>query len=159
MTETDPDNFGKVHTYTPTTSLAEHTLLTSLHQSLLAAEVLYSPAIGAVKISTLLLFGRIFPGRKFRNVLWSIGIFVFIYTSVSVFAEIFQCRPIRGVWDITINADCIQLKIIAMFMGGSNVLTDLLILCAPLPQLWKLQMPKNTKYQIIAIFGIGGLFV
>lgn len=134
-------------------------LLTSIYQSVLASEILYGPAIGAVKISTLLLFARIFPDRKFQRVLWAVGIFVSMYSVALVITAIFQCRPIRGAWDSTINADCVQIKKVLMSIGGLNVLTDFLLLYAPVPQLWKLQIPRDTKYQLIGIFSIGGLFV
>lgn len=135
MAETDPINFAK---------------------SVLASEVLYGPAIGAVKISTLLLFARIFPDRKFKRALWAIGIFLSIYTAILVIAAIFQCRPISGAWDPTIKANCIQIKLVLMSIGGLNVLTDLFLLIAPLPQLWKLHIRNDTKYQLIGIFSIGG---
>ena len=134
-------------------------MLTSMHQSVLASEVLYGPSIGAVKISTLLLFARIFPDRNFKRALWAIGIFLSIYTAILVIAAIFQCRPISGAWDPTIKADCIQIKLVLMSIGGLNVLTDLFLLIAPLPQLWKLHIRNDTKYQLIGIFSIGGLSV
>ena len=130
-----------------------------MHQSVLASEVLYGPAIGAVKISTLLLFARIFPDRNFKRALWAIGIFLSIYTAILAIAAIFQCRPISGAWDPTIKADCIQIKLVLMSIGGLNVLTDLFLLIAPLPQLWKLHIRNDTKYQLIGIFSIGGLSV
>ena len=89
----------------------------------------------------------------------SIAIVVIIYTAITIFAGIFQCRPIKGAWDTTIDAHCIKINLVWEIMGGMNVLTDFALLLAPLPQLWKLQMPKETKLQLISIFCIGGLYV
>ena len=44
-------------------------------------------------------------------------------------------------------------------MGGVNVLTDVMLLCAPIPQLWKLQMRRAAKLQLIGIFSVGIMFV
>jgi len=117
------------------------------------------PAISSVKISTLLLFARIFPGRQFRLVLWSVGIFIATYSGIQILAAIFQCRPIRGAWETTIKAECIQINLVFMVLAGMNVLTDIILLCAPLPTLWGLQMARAMRLQLIGIFCIGGLYV
>jgi hypothetical protein len=117
------------------------------------------PAISSVKISTLLLFARIFPGRQFRLVLWSVGIFIATYSGIQILAAIFQCRPVRGAWEATIKAECIQINLVFMILAGMNVLTDIILLCAPLPTLWGLQMARAMRLQLIGIFCIGGLYV
>ena len=126
---------------------------------MLASDILYFPAMGLVKISTLLLFGRIFPVQKFHLILRAVGLFISVYSLISVIIMIFQCRPLKGAWDPTIKPDCIPLSNFLIFMGSMNVLTDFLLLCLPLPQLWRLQMRRGTKMQVIGIFSIGGLSV
>ena len=130
-----------------------------MFQAVFAAEILYAPTIGIVKISTLLLFARIFPGQQFKRMLWAVGIFISTYSAIMILAMVFQCRPINRVWDPTIKADCIDISKVWIVMASMNVLTDFLILCLPLPQLWKLQMRRETKIQLIGIFSIGSLFV
>lgn len=112
-----------------------------------------------IKISTLVLFSRIFPGRKFNRMLWAVGLFVSIYSTVMVTTMIFQCRPIKRVWDPTVKAKCIDISKIFIVMGSMNVLTDFILLCLPLPLLWKLQLGRETKLQLIGIFSIGSLSV
>ena len=72
---------------------------------------------------------------------------------------LFQCRPIRGTWDLNIKADCIDLSKPWIVIASLNVVTDFLTVCLPLPQLWKLQMRRETKLQLIGIFSIGSLYV
>ena len=138
---------------------AIHISLRPALQVLFAAELFYAPAIAAAKISTLLLFARIFPARNFRRVLWAIGIFVLMYTAIVMIVGIFQCRPIEGAWNPTIGAHCIDIKSAWMTISSMNVLTDVAIIIAPIPQLWNLQIRRNTKIELIGIFSIGGLFV
>ncbi|CAF9905470.1 MAG: hypothetical protein ALECFALPRED_000631 [Alectoria fallacina] len=111
--------------------------------------------MGAIKISTLLLFARIFPGQKFQRMLWAVGLFISTYSSIMVIAMIFQCRPLNRVWDPTVKAECIEINKVWIVMGSLNVVTDFLLLCLPLPQIWKLQMRRETKLQLISIFSIG----
>ena len=72
---------------------------------------------------------------------------------------IFRCRPARWLWDRTVNAQCIEVSKVYIVMGSLNVLTDILLLCLPLPQLWKLQMHMAKKLQAIGIFSSGSLSV
>lgn len=120
---------------------------------------LLCPAISSVKISTLLLFGRIFPGRQFHRILWAVGIFVATYSAIQMLCAIFQCRPIRAAWETSIKGQCIEINLVFMVLGGMNVLTDLIILFAPLPMVWGLQMQKAMKLQLMGIFSVGGLYV
>lgn len=129
------------------------------HQSVFAGEILYAPTIGVVKISTLLLFARIFPGKNFKRMLWAVGLFISTYSAIMVLTMIFQCRPINRVWNPLVEADCIDTSKVWIVMASMNVLTDCSLLCLPLPQLWKLQMHRGTKMQLIGIFSIGSLCV
>ena len=57
------------------------------------------------------------------------------------------------------DADCIQIKSVFIVMGTMNVLTDFALLLVPIPQLWALQIRKDTKLELIGIFSIGSLCV
>lgn len=76
-----------------------------------------------------------------------------------VIIGIFHCNPIKGAWDPTVEAKCIQIKLFYTVMGGMNVVTDIMLLCAPMPELWKLQMRRAAKLQLIGVFSIGSMFV
>ena len=143
----------------PSLSLFARHLADGSPQSVLAAEVFYPPAIASVKVSTLFLYSRIFPGRDFRLLLYTVGLFVITYSGIMVLSAIFQCVPIQGGWDTTLKAKCIEINLLWMIMAGMNVLTDFILLLAPLPTLWGLQMQRAVKAQVIGVFCIGGLCV
>ena len=124
-----------------------------------AAEILNAPPMALAKISTLLLFARIFPNQTFKRILWALGLFISTYSAIIVITIIFQCKPIKRVWDPTVEAECIDINTTWNVLCSLTVLTDILLLCLPLPQLWKLQMPRGTKLQVIGIFSIGSLSV
>lgn len=80
-----------------------------------------------------------------------------VYSGIQVLASIFQCIPVRAAWDISVKGKCIHINLLFMVLAGMNVLTDFVLLIAPLPSLWNLQMQKAMKLQLMALFGIGGL--
>ena len=99
MCLTDPFAFGKVGFATLTNIHLIRVSSNKDDKSAVAIQALYPLSMAFIKISTLLLYLRIFPGRPFRLWLWSVGLFVAIYTGVQVLGSIFQCRPIRKAWD------------------------------------------------------------
>ena len=115
--------------------------------------------MAVVKISTLLLYARIFPGQTFKYVLWATGLFVSTYSTALIITMLLQCRPLSKLWDNNVNGKCIEVDIVWMVTSSLNVLTDLVLLALPLPSLWRLQMPRRTKVQVASIFSIGSLSV
>lgn len=153
---------GEIQTYAKVNQLqsfsALNCALTQL-QSTIATELFYCPAIACVKFSVLLLYRRIFPNRHFRILTWFLAAFIVCYSLVLFLGVIFQCMPIRGAWNPTIEAKCIDLGLIIVITSALNVLTDVLTLCLPLPLLWRLNLPKERKVQLTGIFLLGGLYV
>ena len=121
--------------------------------------MLYTPAITAVKVSVLLLYRRAFPNARFKRILWSIGGFITCYAVTQELTAILQCRPIKAAWDpaARVNAKCIRLNLDWTIMASLNALTDIATLCAPLPQLLRLQIDMGRKLKLIGIFLLGSL--
>jgi hypothetical protein len=125
-------------------------------QNSIASEAIYSPAIASVKFSVIFLYRRIFPGRlKISTIV--IGGVVLAWTLVATLVAIFQCVPVRSMWDVHIHGRCINTSVFLTVMGCLNVVTDALLLALPIPILWKLQMSRTHKMQLMAIFLTGGL--
>ena len=129
-------------------------------QAILAAEVLYNIAMFSIKISVLYLYHRVFfVSRKFTKVLWGVGIFFFIYSSVTAGAGLLQCIPINYIWDPSVKGGrCLAIPLAGTILAAVNVLTDIVILIMPMPILWKLQIEMREKLQIMGIFLLGGLY-
>ena len=131
-------------------------------QAVLVAEGFYGIGFGCVKLSTLLLYRRIFPSQTLRGLcrfLWAIGITVVLCIFGMELAIVFQCHPIQGAWNPLLKAKCVDINKIFMGVSGANVATDLALLIVPLPHLWRLQIPLTTKIQLLGIFSMGGLYV
>ena len=117
---------------------------------------MYTAGILSFKASALCLLQRIFPGRRFRQTLWAIGIFVLAYSLVQIFATIFQCTPIKAIWDPSVKGRCIKTNDVYLVCSSLNIATDVIILAMPMPKLWKLQISRTEKMQLSIIFALGG---
>ena len=130
--------------------------LTEATQITIAVQCLYTAGISTAKISTLILYHRIFANQRFRIAVWAVGVFIATYSFVQFLVVIFQCNPVRGAWDFTVKATCIELMLELQIMGIFNAITDIITVCLPMVMLWRLQMPPRKKAQVVATFLLGG---
>ena len=127
------------------------------YQLVLITEMFQPSAIASVKISILLLYLRIFPGPRFRMIVWSVGSFVACCCLVQTLCVMFQCRPVQAAWNPKVKGDCIQLSKTYIILTSFNALTDIIALCLPMPFLWRLHTDNTRKAQLIGTFGLGTL--
>lgn len=80
-----------------------------------------------------------------------------MYSFVQAILTVFHCKPVNMLWDPAVKGTCINYDDVLITMASLNIGTDVVILCLPLPQLWKLQLPARTKRQLAGIFLLGGL--
>ena len=126
----------------------------------IAAACFYNLTIPVIKVSILLLYRRIFPQRWFRNLSLAVGALVISYSAAQFFGDIFQCTPVKYLWDKTIpGGHCIHFGSLVIFGGEYNIITDLIILAMPVSQLWQLQIAAARKWELSGIFLMGGLCV
>ena len=156
---TDPVSFRIVGVFLDYLSRAYARMLSTRYQCFYATDCIYPPAVGIIKISTLLLFARIFQGRNFIRILWAVGFFISTYTLIIMLLLIFQCKSIKGFWDSNLEAGCMSSTKVLVAMAVLNIITDFLVVCLPLPLLWKLQMRRGMKLQVMGIFTVGSLSV
>lgn len=130
-----------------------------LAHAVLAIEFFYTPANTTIKFSILLLYRRLFPSTKVRNVLWAIGGFLMLYTLARMLSIILRCTSIAAFWNQAAypNAHCVNYKVAFIVFAVVNALSDIIILSLPMPILWRLHANKMRRKQLIGIFGLGGL--
>lgn len=126
-------------------------------QNSIAAQIIIIPALTSTKISILLLYRRIFPSRKFHIVLYCVGGFNLLFCIATIFAALFRCIPIKANWEPEIPSHCTNVGLIIMLSAIVNVSTDIVILCLPMPILWKLHASRTRKFQLTVMFMMGGL--
>lgn len=130
-------------------------------QMLYAIELVYTPALAITKLSILLLYARIFPGLRFRKYLYGTGALISLWLIACQFAAIFECTPIYYFWtrNVPTAGHCINLRAYFFGQAAPNIITDILLMALPLPQIWKLQLPQKSRIGLSGIFVLGCLSV
>lgn len=109
--------------------------------------------LAAVKISVLLFYKRIFATKVFKTVVWcAIGL-------VSVWAVLFFLLVLLEIDPISFPLTEVTLKYDSSALGlaqvASSFVLDLLVLCLPLPLIYRLNMKPQRKVAVALIFWLG----
>ncbi|KAL2835487.1 hypothetical protein BJY01DRAFT_252611 [Aspergillus pseudoustus] len=120
--------------------------------------ILYATTVPMVKLSVLLLYRRIFrlTWALYFCAFLSIGYMIAVTAGISL-----ACVPTSYFWtqwvDPLNGGHCrINLYLFYLWNGVANLFTDVIILCLPMPIVWRLQMPRSQKWAISGIFLLGG---
>lgn len=137
-----------------------HSWLIRCTQRFLSTQVIYFANSAATKISLLLLYYRIFGvNQKLRLAMMVCGFFSISYFIACTFTALFGCHPVSYFWNKHQSGKCInQVK---FFRGNGivNLLIDVMILCLPMPLVWRLKIERRQKITLSALFLLGGLYV
>ncbi|KKA17702.1 hypothetical protein T310_8356 [Rasamsonia emersonii CBS 393.64] len=120
--------------------------------------IFYALTLSTIKFSILLMYRRIFRSKTFRHVTLAVGLLVLGWMIGVVFAQIFTCTPVKGAWDPAVAQHCIGTTKFYYGNAIANLLTDVVILCLPLPLVWRLNITTHRKLAISGIFLLGGLY-
>ena len=73
-----------------------------------------------------------------------------------ILEEFLLCRPFAFNWNRgIIGGTCGDLEAAYIAAGVINLCTDLIVLCLPIPMLWGLQLPLQTRIALLGVFGVG----
>jgi hypothetical protein len=115
----------------------------------------YKIIIYLTKASILLLYIRIFVVTPFRRAAWAMLVIVIAWGVGSTLVAIFQCHPIRRVYDISAAGNCISNTVVWYANGGFNITSDIVILLMPLPVISSLQLLRKDRVGLILVFTAG----
>lgn len=118
-------------------------------------------AFGLIKLSILFLWRRLFGTSRPFTILCHIMMGIVIAWTLAFFFEtVFQCGTDWSLnWApifVFLTQCTASLDVLTVF-GVTDILTDLVIICMPVPLIWSLQMPKRKKLAITGIFTLGFL--
>jgi len=123
-----------------------------------AMELLYFSQIGAVKLSILFFYLRLFPGPNIRKWIWGTIIFNTIFTLLFILIGLFQCAPIRFYWkrwDNEHKGKCMDINALGWANAGISIALDIWMLALPMTQLVNLNLHWKKKLSVAAMFGVG----
>jgi hypothetical protein len=124
---------------------------------LVVAEVLYVYNLVWTKISILLMYYRIFHFDYFRKWAYAIGAFIIAWVICITFLFIFICVPVEKLWYPQLPGHCINQVGTWIANAASTIISDLVILLLPLPQVWSLQLRVTEKIAVTVAFSLGFL--
>lgn len=79
------------------------------------------------------------------------GVFLVIFAIAKILSVIIQCTPVAALWNPTAypDATCDSDTLALLLFGVVNAITDIIILCLPMPLLWRLHVSKTRRNQLI----------
>ena len=82
------------------------------------------------------------------------------HSSLGVLVTVFQCTPVRGAWDFTIEGRrCIDYVAYLYASSAVNVATDIVLCLLPMPHLWKLRLPLRERVMVCVLLAGGARYV
>ncbi|KAI1343544.1 hypothetical protein F5Y15DRAFT_236005 [Xylariaceae sp. FL0016] len=121
-------------------------------------EIMYLFIISFTKVSVLVFYLRIFPRKAFRVWAWILIAANIALGLAFVLSTVFQCTPINGAWvnwDGAFEGKCRDVGLIAWLAAGSSIVLDVATISLPLPELWRLNMARKKRIQIMLMFAVG----
>ncbi|TEA16270.1 Satratoxin biosynthesis SC1 cluster protein 4 [Colletotrichum sidae] len=120
--------------------------------------LVYGPNSYFTKLALLLIITRVF--RTFRKtVIGTYAIIIFMtgyYVPVLAIKSVI-CRPVAGFWDPDVQADCFNQRAIFVADTAVSAVTDLAVLCLPIPVAITLRMSWSKRLKVLAMLSAGGV--
>ncbi|PSR76250.1 hypothetical protein BD289DRAFT_177500 [Coniella lustricola] len=120
--------------------------------------VIYNIALVFLKLTLFFQFYRIIRSTSWHGLkIFNIVVMCLIagWQGAQVFVQIFACVPVERSWDSTVEGTCQSINVTRTMNIVGNIVTDFIILLLPLPTIWRLSLPKRTKYAVMGIFSLG----
>ncbi|KAF2823170.1 hypothetical protein CC86DRAFT_357069 [Ophiobolus disseminans] len=101
-------------------------------------DTIFQSVKSCILLAIISSYLRFIDASTFRLVMY---VTLFVTASIwicTVFVSVFQCRPISGAWDYTVQESCIDYIAYLYASSAINVLTDIVLYALPIPHLWRL---------------------
>ncbi|OBS24817.1 hypothetical protein FPOA_05354 [Fusarium poae] len=122
---------------------------------------LFASAVFTTKVSILLFYKRIFNrgSLSFRIAFWFGTLLVISYPIIFIFTMSFCCTPISHYWTQFTGSQgsCIDVGQFFVALAIINLITNVIVLLIPVPEVLKLQMSREKKAGVFGILALGGL--
>ncbi|EPS41019.1 hypothetical protein H072_5084 [Dactylellina haptotyla CBS 200.50] len=131
--------------------------LRTLNKLYLLGILFYLASVVLTKVSIILRYRRMFPPEvtQIRRISQVILCGFFALFVVSLVLMVNTCRPVPSLWRPEVPGKCINVKLLYICNISGNFICDFAIYLLPIPYLWKLNLPKRQKLNLVVIFGLG----
>ena len=107
------------------------------------SQVIYPPALLAIKVAIVLFFIRCLPAvHDARKWLYGLAAFICLEQSAFTIALFLQCRPINFYWDKSVEGTCFNQPHFYYADAAFNLATDFIILSLPWVLFRSMQAPQ-----------------
>ncbi|RAH41953.1 uncharacterized protein BO95DRAFT_371900 [Aspergillus brunneoviolaceus CBS 621.78] len=124
---------------------------------LFANVLLYVTTVTLIKLSIILSYRRIFG---MRWTMWACIVLALSYWVGCTIAFLAACQPVSYYWTKYLDPEGgrERYNLYAFYIGHAvaNMVGDIVILLVPVPLVWRLQLRRSQKIQILSIFLLGG---
>ena len=126
-------------------------------------ELVYFVTVLCVKLSFLFFFYRIFESSKaMRFCIYGAIIANSVFYVTIFFRSMFSCNPIEKFFNHAIKGTCSLSgpnKPVPYATGIWGFISDFYVFLLPIPCVWNMTMRTSRKIKVIAVFGVGLLWV
>ncbi|CAF9908946.1 hypothetical protein IMSHALPRED_007544 [Imshaugia aleurites] len=126
-----------------------------------AIQVIETLTFGAIKLSVLFFYRRLFVGRPFNFLSWGLIATVLSWSIGFFFATVFECHPISAAWGTReqLYTECVKTHVKLDAFVISDPALDAIILALPMPFVWQLRLPMRRKLALTGVFLLGALSI
>ncbi|GJC92830.1 integral membrane protein [Colletotrichum higginsianum] len=113
---------------------------------------------GFKKLALLWIVIRVFGLHK-KTIIGTYSIIFLLtgYTIPVMFLKGFICRPLAGFWDSAVKTTCYNQRAILLADTVVSAITDMAVLCIPIPVAVTLRMSWKKRLKVIAMLSSGGI--
>lgn len=124
----------------------------------LAVDIMYIWSLVWSKLSLLALYYRVFRFGYFKFACWVVAALVLVWALAATISLFLLCVPLAKYWDSSIHGRCIDYAPVRLTNSLATIVTDVMILCLPIPQIWRLHGLRGTeKLGLSVLFTLGFL--
>ncbi|KAJ5489090.1 hypothetical protein N7539_003980 [Penicillium diatomitis] len=123
--------------------------------TLFTGSILYTLCVASIKLSTLMLYKRLFPVKSMRTAVQVVSLIIILWAACGILAGCFLCIPTDKLWNPMIPGGCMDLAKFYYGLQIPNIVTDAIILVMPMHIVWSLPISKAQKTGLSIIFILG----
>ena len=117
----------------------------------------YCAGLFGAKMTFLLQYYRILAVQRMRIVYIIAMIVIGAWAFAQVLIMLLICRPIQGLWDKSVPAECMPNVPQIYVNAGGNIITDIAIFLLPMPAIKHLNLKRPQKILLFGLFSLGFL--
>lgn len=134
--------------------------LVTMIQLSLTVDIMYTWGLVLSKLGLLALYYRVFRFGYFKRACWVVAVVVVAWGIVATISLFLLCIPLNKYWEPTVAGQCFDPAPVRLANSISTIVTDVIILCLPIPQIWGLHGLRRTdRIGLTAVFAMGFLSV